>query len=249
MVTIGNQGPQNTSSSNADQMVSDAFTGSFVSGLPGMDFTFVSPEALLELVELQLQKVDTDIFTHIKDIDARREAGQLLGEAAGAMKEAKLALEQNPNYFEIKVEGSNGFEKMSQTFPNTPEGKKAAEAYAKNFVNPAITTGATPEQVDYMHKKLQSAAEKAAACGYTDVAAQLQKMADDIKAGKSIDKGALDKALNDVDKTMQSLSSSSEMTMIKLQELMQQRSRVIMFVTNALASINETARKIVDNTR
>lgn len=233
--------------------IGELLSKSSIPGLPGTELTFLSPDALMSLVELQLQKVDGEIFKHMKDVDARREAGQLLGEAGSALKEAKLGLEQNSTYFssKIKVDGQTPNNTLSSTeYPNTPDGMKAAQAKYAELGNPkSISQPAPPAELAQLEQKLLQASEKAAAAGYTDVAAQLKQMAGDLKAGKPIEKGALEKAISDIETTTQSLSSGSEMIMIKLQDLMQQRSRVIMFVTNALASINETSRKIVDNTR
>ena len=235
------------------QAIGELLSKSSIPGLPGMDFTFLSPDALMSLVELQLQKVDGEIFGHMKDVDARREAGQLLGVAGSALKEAKLGLEQNANYFasNITVTGQSASNTLVvKTFPNTPAGQKDAQEVLQKLGGPKwIQTPAKPQELAQLEQKLLQASEKAAAAGYSDVAAQLKQMAGDLKAGKPIEKGALEKAASDIETTMQGLSSGSEMIMIKLQDLMQQRSRVIMFVTNALASINETARKIVDNIR
>lgn len=224
---------------------------------PGMSFTYLSPQALIELVEQQVRSLDDQIFAHMKAVDKGREAGQTLSEAMNAMKEAKVELENGKDYFGSKIEV--GIEKAKpgggttlevKFFPNTAEGLAQAKEFAAagiKIVNFAVPAGA--ETIDATTKKLEQAAKKAAEAGYGNLAAELAQMAADIEAGNPPNKGQLEKLIGDVETTVKSLSSSAEISMIQLQDLVQQRSRSIMFASNVLSSINDAARKTIDNLR
>jgi len=255
---------QNVSTGNAmgnaatvEQLLGNTVKSALMPELSGMGFTYLSPESLLDLVARQVQKLDSDIFTHMEQIDARREAGLALSVATSAMKEAKLGLEENAQYFGSVITvtgmdyktGNGSGQSTGKNFPNTEQGAKDAQAYADTLMQVTINKPQKPEAIADITKKLEAAAQQAQAAGQGALAQSLQKMADDLKAGKAPTKGQLEKLINDADSTVKSLSSSSEITMIQLQDLVQQRSRTIMFASNVLASINDAARKTVDNLR
>jgi hypothetical protein len=258
-------GPQNINMGNAatvEKLLGSTVNNALAAGPAGIAYTHLSPESLLELIGRQIQKLDGDIFDRMRSLEARREASQKLGEATGALKEANLGLEENAQYFNsaIKVSGidyktpngqggNNTGVLKQQSFPNTPAGEKAAQEFAASLTNPTTDVPAKPESVTDLQKKLQLAAEKATAAGYGNLGAELQKMADDLAVGKAPSKGTIEKLMSDTENAVNAMSSASEITMIELQDLVQQRSRTIMFASNVLATINDAARKTVDNLR
>lgn len=231
----------------------------------GAHFVYLSPEGLMAYIEGQLQSLDDKIFNHMKEVEGRRKAADALGEVSAILKQCEKSAEGK--YLEnLKYEAygksqvfygkdANGKPKAwGDEHSNTPDGLKQLEALQKSIPGSQIKeiSPGSPEakkQYEAVVSQFYNAAEKLKAQGYDDLAKKCEDLAKALEAGNVPSADTIAGLVTQVESTMSSLSSSSEMTMIQLQELMQQRSRTIMFVTNAMASMNEASRKIIENTR
>jgi hypothetical protein len=227
--------------------------------VPGAGFVYLSPEALISFVEQQLNSLDEKIFAHMKEIDQRRKTADSLGEVSGILKECEKAgegkyledLKQKAHGEVTAYQKYNGLEVPVKTHSNTPEGMALLKKQCPGAVIKETKPGDAEAKAKYdqIKQQFQAAAEKLAAAGYGSLAQKCQDIADGLANGKVPSSAAISGLATEVERTMSSLSSSSEMTMIQLQELMQQRSRAVMFATNTMASLNEASRKIIENTR
>lgn len=237
------------------------------SPIAGLDVPFLSAESLLQFIQIELEKKDGEIFAHMKNIEAQRDTATELTQAASQLKKlsdgksdsqwkSHWYKERAGAYGEVQYTAKFLFGEMkSNTHSNMPAGNTAAQndlgplgPYAKKVV---VSAGdpVKKEQYEAMVAGYDDLAKKLEASGNTAAAKQVSQLAADLKEGKTPDKAAVDKLVTDLEAAANKMSSGAEMTMIKLQELVQGRSRILMFVTNTMASMNESMRKIVENTR
>jgi hypothetical protein len=216
----------------------------------------------LEFVELKLQKADSELFSHMKDIDARRKLVEQLNTLAGEVK-ALTASGKGINSAELKkgAEGTitvyikdpiTGKNVEHKSFPNTAEGKAQADKLVNElgkFGSQKVTPSdpAKAAQYDSLIDKYEELAKTATAMGKGDLAAKLQGIADDIKAGKNVSKETLEDASSAIEAAANELTSSADMTMLKMQTLMQDRSRILTWVTNAIKAMTEPQDQMARN--
>lgn len=223
----------------------------------GANFVYLSPESLMAYIEGQLQSLDDKIFNHMKEVEGRRKAADALGEVSAILKQCEKSAEGK--YLEnlkLKAWGTseiyiNG-KPTGVVHSNSPAGKKLLQAKCAGGAEIKQIEPKDDEamaQYQAVVSQFYNAAEKLKAQGYNDLSKKCEDIAKALEAGNVPSADAVAGLITEVESTMTSLSSSSQMTMIQLQELMQDRSRTVMWVTNAMASMNEASRKIIDNTR
>lgn len=230
----------------------------------GVYFAYLSPEGLMSYIEAQLQSLDDKIFNHMKEVEGRRKAADALSEVSAILKQCEKSAEgKYLSDLKYKAFGSaelyvkDGTGKLMPSgnwHSNSPGGIDLLKADQAKCPGSEIkvTKPADPEakqQYDAVVSQFYNAAEKLKAEGYTDLANKCEKLAKDLEAGLDVSADTIAGLVTQVESTMSSLSSASEMTMIRLQELMQQRSRTIMFVTNSMALVGQASNKIVENIR
>lgn len=230
----------------------------------GAHYAFLSPEGLMSYIEGQLRSVDDQIFNHLKEGEGRRKAADALSQVSGILKQCEKSAEgkylENLKYeafgtSQVFVKNTTGeYVPFGDPHSKTDDGLEKLEALKKQYpgaIIKEISPGDAEKKKEYdaVVSQFYNAADKLKAQGYDDLAKKCLKLATELEAGTVPSADTIAGLVTEVEQTMSSLSSASEMTMIRLQELMQQRSRTIMFVTNAMASMNEASRKIIDNTR
>lgn len=103
--------------------------------------------------------------------------------------------------------------------------------------------------------KFEELIEKANKAGLTDVADLLTKGLAKIEAnikdfnGDASTSDFIESVALDVDAKVTALTSSTELTMIRIQGLMQHRSQVLQLASNVIAALNEPAKNAIGNIR
>ncbi len=259
------QGVANTETSNVNGAIWGAITEYFNPHINFDGFAYMTPEALIEFVELNLKKVDSQLFSHMKDIEGRRKLVEQLNTLAGEAKAltgdgkgidaAKLKQAGDGTIVVAAKDPLNGFSLGEMTFPNTPEGKKEAEAYAAEWksIGGEVTTTTTDgdpakaAECQQLVDKYEQLAKTAADCGKGDLAEKLQGIANDIKAGKNVSKETLEDVTSSIEAAASELTSSADMTMLKMQTVMQDRTRILTWITNAIKSMSEPLDQMARN--
>ncbi|MBK8999203.1 MAG: hypothetical protein IPM35_26055 [Myxococcales bacterium] len=114
----------------------------------------------------------------------------------------------------------------------------------------SVKNSTGPEQ----KAKFEELIEKANKAGLTDVADLLTKGLGKIEAniksyGDPSTSDFIESVALDVDAKVTALTSSTELTMIRIQGLMQHRSQVLQLASNVIAALNEPAKNAIGNIR
>lgn len=273
-IKISPQGPQpqqgygQLPEEQAESMLLNGIISSFEMGATGMDYVYLTPEAMLAHVEQQLHEKDQAILSHMQNVEAKKKIAETLS-TLGA--EVTAIAEGIGNLPAGALQGgtivvSGGFCEKKE-FPNTPEGKKEADEYFAKLkaeydeakknnssyipqMPSKVEVGATPEQqakAQAVVDKCNDLAEKAEAAGLDNLAQEYRQLAKKIENGEPVTKEQLTELAKKCETFATSLTSSAEMTMIKMQQLMQDRSRLLTFVSNALKAMDEPADTAVRN--
>lgn len=125
--------------------------------------------------------------------------------------------------------------------------EKAAELQAISAGLREVKNGTYGQQ----HAKLEELIAKAQQAGLGETAVELGKAKAllETQKGQAFSSDKIEGLAQGVDAAMTKLTSSTELTMIRIQGLMQHRSQILQLASNVIAALNEPAKNAIGNLR
>lgn len=222
-----------------------------IAGTPvGFDGHVLTPDSLMAFVEYQLGKLDADLINDMNTIEKKKAMIEDLQTMAAKFKEfGEKGIPKNAlGGVQYQVVNSKTNEvSYFGTKAEAEAHKKAIEAWGSQAKVNELTTPEAAAAAQDLLKHCNKVIALGDQLGNPELVKEAKNMKAALESGAAISAAAMESMGATLEAAASKLNSSAEMTMIRMQQTMQDRSRILMFVSNALKAMDEPMDQAVRN--